>query len=495
MTARPWRAVAVAALVCIASACSSGSSSTAISAAEAGPLPAVTGASTAGAASGAPASDPTPAAHVPTAVSESVAPTAPAQPPRGLSGTAVSSACGLADAAFCETFDGPHDGGTQTGQLDPVLWGVSRLGDFNPSGINNGLVDSHNACAGGAATPAPADVQICNGQMVESVNDGGAVAQLNTYPKQPFDFTGRTGTVVFDVSADSQGTHAAWPEFVITDEPVPGVRRSISFIKPPHAVNQIGFSIDGGCAGRPGTQGVGVVFTAVDGVYAEQQGERPDCITVGSATAMNHFEVQVSQTHIAVYGSDAGSTELKLLASEDVQLSFSKGLVWLDDVHYNACKAIEPCACGTQFDHSFAWDNLAFDGPKTYRDLGFDVPYAHEPGSTSINGDPETNHGYDVGGSQGARTLKVSGVAWQQQPTKAKVVLNAYTTDPEMTLQVSLNGHAIGSKSFEGLVSMAIDLPAGDAVEGTNELTFTVPTGYAMITNISLILVAAAPVP
>ena len=41
------------------------------------------------------------------------------------------------------------------------------------------------------------------------------------YPKQPFDFAGRTGTVSFDVSNDTQGTHAAWPEFWITDTPVP----------------------------------------------------------------------------------------------------------------------------------------------------------------------------------------------------------------------------------------------------------------------------------
>ena len=41
------------------------------------------------------------------------------------------------------------------------------------------------------------------------------------YPKQPFDFAGKTGTVSFDVSNDTQGTHAAWPEFWLTDIPVP----------------------------------------------------------------------------------------------------------------------------------------------------------------------------------------------------------------------------------------------------------------------------------
>src|SRR5581483_9367686 len=44
---------------------------------------------------------------------------------------------------------------------------------------------------------------------------------LAMYPKQPFDFAGRTGTVVFDVSDDSGGMHAAWPEFWVTNLPVP----------------------------------------------------------------------------------------------------------------------------------------------------------------------------------------------------------------------------------------------------------------------------------
>ncbi|MEO5901283.1 MAG: hypothetical protein ABIR68_14315, partial [Ilumatobacteraceae bacterium] len=58
----------------------------------------------------------------------------------------------MADAAFCETFDAPRNGGTQTGDLDPTLWGVSRLYDFNPSGVLNGWVTSHNACLGGGTT-------------------------------------------------------------------------------------------------------------------------------------------------------------------------------------------------------------------------------------------------------------------------------------------------------------------------------------------------------
>ena len=69
---------------------------------------------------------------------------------------------------------------------------------------------------------------ICNGQLREATNDNpsgvfdnGTVTVLAMYPKQPFDFAGRTGTVSFDVSNDSHGTHSAWPEFWMTDLPIP----------------------------------------------------------------------------------------------------------------------------------------------------------------------------------------------------------------------------------------------------------------------------------
>ena len=47
------------------------------------------------------------------------------------------------------------------------------------------------------------------------------VTTLAMYPKQPFDFAGRTGTVAFDVTNDTSGTHGTWPEFWLTDQPVP----------------------------------------------------------------------------------------------------------------------------------------------------------------------------------------------------------------------------------------------------------------------------------
>jgi hypothetical protein len=414
---------------------------------------------------------------------------------------ASGSPCGIAGAAFCETFDAPAGQGTRTGDLDPVLWGVSRLGNINPGGgIANDIAQvSMQGCGTTAWVMTPNDVRICDGQLFETVNDGGIVVNLDTYPKQPFDFSGRTGRVTFDVSADSDGSHGAWPEFVITDKPVPGTRVTISGGTPPAAMNEVGFSLDGCTSGPGGTTAVGTVFVNRNGVYEEVGHESKGCVTKGSARSMNHFEVRISVNHLEVWGTDAGGTVLKQLAvADNLGLTFTKGLVWLNDVHYNARKAVEPCGCGTQWNHTFTWDNLGFDGPKTYRDLGFDVPDANVPGAPATAGDPTRRVGFQIG--RGPTTLTVPGVRRDQTPTGALVVLNTYSFGVTVP-SVSVNGNAFvvpplpPQFSTNGWETLAIPVPLDQVHDGTNTLTFTSGDSSTTIANISIILVAGAAVP
>src|SRR5262249_26546436 len=83
-------------------------------------------------------------------------------------------------------------------------------------------------CNGTATVSQPLDVTICNGQLHEASNDNptlqfdaGGVTVLAMYPKQPFGLAGRTGTVSCEVSNDSHGPHSAWPEFWMSNLPVP----------------------------------------------------------------------------------------------------------------------------------------------------------------------------------------------------------------------------------------------------------------------------------
>jgi hypothetical protein len=342
---------------------------------------------------------------------------------------------------------------------------------------------------------APADVRICNGKMFETVNDGGGVVNLNTYPKQPFDFNGRTGRVTFDVSADSDGSHGAWPEFVITDKPVPGVRRSISGGTPQSAANSIGFSLDGCSAGPGGSTGVGTIFVTKNNVYSEPAFTGTGCVSKGSLSALNHFEVRLSQNRIEVWGTNPASSTLKQLAvADNLGLTFTKGLVWLDDVHYNARKSVEPCECGTQFNHTFAWDNLGFDGPKTYRDLGYDVPEPNVPGGVTFAGDTTRRIGFSIGSVP--VPLLVPGVHSVQTPTGALVVFNTYSFDPA-TPSISVNGNAFINSPSVGSdwQSIAVPVPLDQIHDGTNTITFKATGDATVVANISIILVAGAPVP
>ena len=135
-----------------------------------------------------------------------------------------AAGCGLAAAAFCDTFSAATPGATPRGGDLSAAWGVSRTGGASNLGQGQFAQWAPTAlelCGSTVTVSAPRDVQICNGQLHEAMDDQHGVQSLAMYPKQPFDFAGRTGKVTFDVRNDTQGSHAAWPEFWMSDKPVP----------------------------------------------------------------------------------------------------------------------------------------------------------------------------------------------------------------------------------------------------------------------------------
>ena len=90
--------------------------------------------------------------------------------------------------------------------------------------------------------------------VVETTNDGsgngstgGTLSILAMYPRQPFDIAGRTGTVKFDATNDTEGRHGAWPTFVYTDQPVPAPYG----ILPPQACSPPSADLRHRCGQRP----------------------------------------------------------------------------------------------------------------------------------------------------------------------------------------------------------------------------------------------------
>jgi len=430
---------------------------------------------------------------------------------------AVAAACGMqltqGAAAFCETFDQPSAVTNRSGQLDGTLWGASRLTgatNFGQGMANTWLPSTIDACGGSrAAQPDGTDIVVCNGQLRESSNDGSNVTTLALYPKQPFDFSGRTGTVAFDVTNDTLGSHDAWPEFWITDQPVPAPFThggpACDFCSVPR--NALGIRLSASFGPGQGGQAPNCPSDAnrhwtIDSMvvvrnYVLQEvpmltaaGWRTSgCATTSSGPngALNHVEVRVSQQQVEVWGTDAGGSTLKLLArSANMNLSFTRGLVWIEDSHYNANKA-----GGGHSNHTFTWDNVAFDGPVVARDLSFDVLDRLGPSAAGLN------LGWITSPQTPVQLSTLPMTAANIAAAQGALLMFNYSYIPVSTFSYRINGHAFsapvpfnpGTAWVMGH-SVALPVPLNALVPGAQQITLAGDVVTA-VANVNIVLVGA----
>lgn len=411
--------------------------------------------------------------------------------------TTPSTGCGLTAAAFCDEFSTASPGATPRGGDLSAVWGVSRLNTNWQPGDRADPIRSPfiSGCGSTTLVTPDDDLRICNGQLFEATNDGDFQTRFSFYPKQPFDFTGRTGTFVFDSSTDTTGGHGAWPEFGITDQPIPVPSAVPSGGMTNNIRNGIWFSLAfDKCGGDPNLATLDFITIARNYVPEGVGFTATGCVRKGSAGGpLNHFEVRISQSHVEVWGSDPGGTNLHQLATANINSPITRGLVWISDVHYNASKDGYPVHATV---HTFAWDNVGFDGPKTYRDLSYDVPESKVP-----KGDGVTDVGWNVGplGCNPSCVLTVTNVHAQQPPTGALVAFEWWSFSGPPGFRV--NGgpwHDVTDPFTDGVScprSIGVSVPLSETVEGTNTIEFRAPNGAVSLSNVNLILVAGAPVP
>jgi hypothetical protein len=437
---------------------------------------------------------------------------------------------GSTPAIFCDTFDAPAGlgNGNRAGDLNGNVWGVSRaIGggvNFGQRQYNQWNATQIDKCDGTTPTViAPNDIIICNGQLREASNDNnslqfedGDVTSLAMYPKQPFDFAGRTGTISFDVSNDTNGIHSAWPEFWMSDLPVPD---PFNHFDSWQSLPANGFGIRMAANADPGQLGIcpnrnnlskyrwTVDSAAVIRGYVLDDENPPgfgkrtamtvqtiDCVVMSSGPGnMNHVEIRVSQNEIDVYATDAGvsptATSLRLIAKiVNANLSFTRGLIWLEDVHYNADKGdpLRP----SQRQHTFSWDNVAFDGPFTYRDFSYDAPDNTAPGT---NG--SVNLGKFAAANQ-TTTWNVARVPANPQATAVRVLFNfneEINPNPT-TFNVIVNGHAHSvpwpypDQIIHTWRTFAVTVPVTDLVAGTNVVQLGA-NAAEVFSNVNIVLV------
>jgi hypothetical protein len=429
--------------------------------------------------------------------------------------------------AFCDSFDTPAGTGNRSGDLNGTVWGVSRRGqEASSQGMwHEWYTTQLDLCGTTISVTTPNDVRICNGHLAEALNDGGGccdggAAALFAYPKQPFDIAGRTGTVVFDVSNDTQGGHAAWPEFWYTDQPtpVPFGGFPINSLNPR---NGLGIKFFGHCTASGGKAGwnigsivVSTNYNALDTFVNGNTGinlNNTGCVSMASAAGdssqgapantLNHVELRISSQHIDVYATDAfpvGTTALPPLVhvasiSLANPLPLTRGLTWLGDGHYNACKAP-----GTQCVHTFYWDNFGFDGPILPQDRAFDVLDAQSPRGPDGGVDGGWNYNPSTGSVPTLTTAPVDSTSLGKA-TGALLTFNLYSESAFSSISAQVNGNTVSSAlpfSEPSERTFAIPVPLSDIKTGPNSISFLNSNIHQVtIYNVDIILVGGGGLP
>jgi hypothetical protein len=209
----------------------------------------------------------------------------------------------------------------------------------------------------------------------------------------------------------------------------------------------------------------------------------------GAVDDMNHVELRISQDKIEVWATDAGVAPtpqtLRLIAEiTDANLTFTRGLIWLEDVHYNADKG--PMDRPSQREHTFAWDNVAFDGPFTYRDFSYDALDNNAPaanGARNLAKFAEANQ---------TTTWNVLNLPANRQATTARVLFNLTSQEHSSSVNLTVNGHAHPTTlPFPAEMSfwkpMAVAIPMSELATGTNVVTLGADAAAAFA-NVNIVL-------
>lgn len=469
------------------------------------------------------------------------------QVPGDASFTFGGAGCGLESAAFCDTFDKPSQNRGRAGELDAKLWSAGRMG---------GQINADHAMPVGMAllpqcrsdVPAkawpPNDTRICD--ATPDVKSGhllvGAAAQnygQNGYRiRQPFDFKGRTGKIVFDSAAGPLSNLMGWISVAVTEDPISMPGYSIYMndegsIIPKNAV-EVHFI---NATAAPSVtaihvRGVHVFRGYADTVYEPEPSAPSAPYQMGK---LNHFEVELSEhgVDVSITPFSEDGTSFAAPASTfhvDAELPFSRGYVHLSVHNHATLKYSSTPDIGytTVYDSETArFDNVGFDGPVISSWREYEVPDAlvqfNEKASGSLTGNvPLDPYNPDVIGYELCYFVQDASAGPKQKLHLADVDLSHATSATlsftgwmlnsdqvgQYAFRARLNGHdwlertlspaeaaffiegpttttpdgsPVGTPGSLGRVAMLIDVPVADLIAGDNTVEFVtskVPLDY-----------------
>jgi hypothetical protein len=472
--------------------------------------------------------------------------------------------CGLAAAAFCDDFElGPHAKRGRAGDLDPTRWSAGRFPgqDFSAPGeacpVQLGPIPPCRASLQKSEVYPDEDTLICDRTGTKSAQLMTLVAEQNygvaSYRiRQPFDFAGRTGKIVFDVDAVTEGGLASWVSLDLTEDPI----TANNYAADPKLGNErgpvprSGLTISfnaGGCDSEHDAPGQGA-WNSVGYILSYDRYQQKiistdhtDCFRTAWGS-LNHVEVSVSKNHVDITVSDAstdgGATfpNLRKLIGVDVDLPFTRGYVHITGHNHAVQKYCHPgsgfCAGGEEIAPSYHWDNVGFDGPVISSFREYEIPDSLTP--TTTRGMPAVNTGYIVGDVDPARAglstccpdtkldaLRFVGVDISDA-VSARLAFNSFYLLSQVTVpvtQVDLRYRLNGGQWHDRYISddeaasqdpskavpnywldtgnfaQVVEVPIGELVAGDNTVEFATvnsPGGYpTVVANIDLILETA----
>jgi len=440
-----------------------------------------------------------------------------AQTPLGPAG------CGLTNAAFCDTFDTPSPGGN-AGDLDDSKWSAARASGLDS--IGQGQLDwwppsLATACGMTLNNVLPHnDMFFCAGGPTPSMhfnnayNDGQSFTVHSYRIRQPFDFTNRTGVVVFDVDGQSQfpGGHGYWFNFFIASEPIP-IPYQDTNIGNFFAKEGVGIEFQGAdvaCVNPTCKTFAGIPTScgnanAVSNFFIEDAYQIVQTIPYPGSVAqacfktqpevLNHFEVHISQSKIEVLAADAGqpSTLRTVAVADGLSLPLTRGYVSLQHTHYNEAKS---GLTGLPMYHTYHWDNVGFDGPVAATPRSYEVPDSLTSNRSGVD------IGYALlktGMATPVNTPLAAPISLQNvdttNSTDAVLTFNTANFQPNDTISYQFNNAPARTYTYsfptydhadDGTYPVAIAVQLSDLQQGTNTFQMSSASGQVGVYNVEL---------
>lgn len=361
-------------------------------------------------------SQPSPSTDGTDASAPEPAPSPPKDYPNGDPG------CGLPAAAFCDTFDERAPGDLpegRTGDLDPRRYAGERaeVTNYGSEAWAVPYAETRPCRADlGERVGPDEDLLVCDGTDAIQSRHAMIVTAEQNYGqsgvriRQPFDFAGREGTIVFDLDGEPGGQLLGWSAISITEDPSPNPSFAIlqNFENGPLPRNGIEIHLGSNCRseGMISVSQVHVFEEWVDHFQDTGIDGNPPCVAAAEGH-LNHFEVRISATHLEVLGTDYSADgvsfgPLVTLFESDVELPFQRGYVHLANHNHATLKYSD----GTIDAWVSRWDNVGFDGPVIDDRREVSIPNSltpvtltHMPSEGTFVDEERMNVGYQLGGS------------------------------------------------------------------------------------------------